>query len=185
MRTRPASIATLVIAIGLALTTAGITRAVPYTVGGIGSRSSSGADVWAHGTAISPAIVALVCVGLLAAIAMRPTRGGRRAAAWVAVLAGALLVAGVAEPAQQALLLLTAPDPILTPAVYAFHVGLLALILSAAGETRRTPAATELVVEPAGDAPASAVIPGVPGPAPKRTAVRPVAPHLRGSLSAA
>lgn len=177
MRSRPASIATIVIAIGLALTSAGIARGLPYTFGGVGSRSTIGADLWAHGTAVSPALVALVCAGLLAAIAMRPTRGGRRSAAWLAVLAAALVVAGVAEPAQQALLLLGAPDPILTPLVYAFHVSLIALVLSATGETRWTaaedgPAAA--IAEPVGagiapvaaPAPRSAVEPGAPAPAP-------------------
>ena len=158
MRTRPASIATVVIAIGLALTSAGIARGLPFSFGGVGSRSTIGADLWAHGTAISPALVALVCLGLLAAIAMRPTRGGRRSAAWLAVVAAAL----------------TAPDLVLTPLVYAFHVGLIALILSAIGETRRADGRTIApltitapAVSPA-EAPVSAVIPGVPGPAPVR-----------------
>ncbi|HLO36701.1 MAG TPA: hypothetical protein VK194_11485, partial [Candidatus Deferrimicrobium sp.] len=70
MRTRPASIATVVIAIGLALTTIGIARVMPYTFGGVGDRSSIAADAWAHGTAVSPALVALVFLGILATIAM-------------------------------------------------------------------------------------------------------------------
>ena len=129
MRTRPASIATVVIAIGLALTTVGIARSLPYTFGGVGSRTTIGADLWAHGTAVSPALVALFCLGLLAAIAMRPTRGGRRSAAWLALLAATLVMVGLAEPAQQDLLLLGAPDLILTPAVYAFHLCSLADVL--------------------------------------------------------
>ena len=181
MCTRPASIATIVIAMGLALTTVGVARGLPFTFGGVGSRSAIGADLWAHGTAVSPALVALVCLGLLAAIAMRPTRGGRRSAAWLAVLAAALVVAGVAEPAQQDLLLLGAPDLVLTPAVYGFHAGLLALILSAIGEARRAgvsagfrPIAMERSTRPsAATPPVSAVIPGVPGPAPRGTAARP------------
>src|SRR5512143_3063478 len=103
MRTRPASIATVVIAVGLALTTIGVARVLPYTFGGVGDRSSIAADAWAHGTAVSPALVALVFVRILAAIALRPTRGGRRAASWLAVLATAIVVAGALEPAQQQL----------------------------------------------------------------------------------
>ena len=68
------------------------------------------ADLWAHGTAISPAIVALVFLGLFATIATRPTRGGRRSALWLAILAGAMLVAGLAEPAQQQAILFGAVD---------------------------------------------------------------------------
>jgi len=137
MRTRPASIATIVIAIGLALTTIGIARVLPYTFGGVGDRSTIGADLWAHGTAVSPALVALFFLGLLAAIAMRPTRGGRRASAWLAVLAGALVVSGLLEPAQLQLVLFGAFDAVLSPLVYALHVGLIALVLSSIGETRR------------------------------------------------
>jgi hypothetical protein len=138
MRTRPASIATVVIAIGLALTTIGIARALPYTVGGVGDRATVAADAWAHGSAVSPALVALVFLGILGVVTMRPTRGGRRAAAWLAVLAGAMLVAGLVEPAQQALVLFGTADLALTPLVYAFHLGLIALILSAVGEARRS-----------------------------------------------
>src|SRR5207244_2725077 len=75
MRTRPASIATVVIAIGLALTTIGLARVLPYSFGGVGEKSTIARDLWAHGTAVSPALVALSALGLLAAIAMRPTRG--------------------------------------------------------------------------------------------------------------
>ena len=183
MRTRPASIATVVIAIGLALTSAGIAHGLPYTFGGVGSSATISADLWAHGTALSPALVALACIGILAAIAMRPTRGGRRSAAWLAVLAAAVVGAGLAEPAQQALLL-GDMDPILTPVLYAFHVGLIALILSALGEARRSGAdedrrlgsSGDLLVVPADEAPVSAVVPGVPGPATR--ADRAVAPGL-------
>ena len=136
MRTRPASIATIVIAIGLALTAIGIAHQVPYTFGGAGDLASLRADLWAHGTAISPAIVALVFLGLFATIATRPTRGGRRAALWLAILAAAMLVAGLAEPAQQQAILFGTIDEA-TPFIWAFHVGLIALILSAVGETRR------------------------------------------------
>ncbi len=135
MRTRPASIATIVIAIGLALTAIGIAHQVPYTFGGNGDVTSLRADLWAHGTAISPAIVALVFLGLFATIATRPTRGGRRSALWLAILAGAMLVAGLAEPTQQQAILFGVVDEA-TPFIWAFHVGLIALILSAVGETR-------------------------------------------------
>jgi hypothetical protein len=136
MRTRPASIATIVIALGLALTTIGIAHQVPYTFGGHGDLSAIRADLWAHGTALSPAIVALVFLGLFATIAARPTRGGRRSALWLAIVAAAMLGAGLAEPAQQQAILLGTVDEA-TPLVWAFHVGLVALILSAIGETRR------------------------------------------------
>jgi len=136
MRTRPASIATIVIAIGLALTAIGIAHQVPYTFGGTGDVTSLRADLWAHGTAISPAIVALVFLGLFATIATRPTRGGRRAALWLAILAGAMLIAGLAEPAQQQAILFATVDEAM-PFIWAFHAGLIALILSAVGETRR------------------------------------------------
>jgi hypothetical protein len=145
MRTRPASIATLVIALGLALTSIGLARSLPYTVGGAGSPSTVGADLWAHGTAISPALVALVVAGLLAAIAMRPTRGGRRAASWLAVLAAVLVVAGLAEPAQRDAVLVAGNDLVLTAVVIAYHVALVALVLSTIGEAR----AAGTPVEPA------------------------------------
>ena len=150
MRTRPASIATIVIALGLVLTAIGIAHQVPYTFGGNGSVTSLRADLWAHGTAISPAIVALVFLGLFATIATRPTRGGRRSALWLAILAGAMLVAGLAEPAQQQAILFGAVDEAL-PFVWAFHVGLIALTLSAVGETRRRgeePARPVSIAEP-------------------------------------
>jgi hypothetical protein len=137
MRTRPASIATIVIAIGLALTAIGIAHQVPYRFGGNGDVTSLRADLWAHGTAISPAIVALVFLGLFATIATRPTLGGRRAALSLAILAGAMLVAGLVEPAQQQAILFGAVDEAM-PFIWAFHVGLIALILSAVGETRRS-----------------------------------------------
>lgn len=138
MRTRPATIATIVIALGLALTSLGLARALPFTVGGAGSRLTISSDLWAHGTAVSPALVSLVVLGLLAAIAMRPTRGGRRAASWLAVLAGAMLLTGLLEPAQRDAILLSAGDIVLTAFVSAFHVGLIALILSSVGEARRS-----------------------------------------------
>ena len=139
MRTRPASIATVVIAFGLALTSLGLARSLPYTFGGVGDRSTVGADLWAHGTAVSPPLVGLVVLGLLGAIAMRPTRGGRRSSTWLAVLAGALLATGLAEPVQQQLVLFGTFDAALTPLVYGFHSGLVALLLAAIGEVRRAP----------------------------------------------
>jgi hypothetical protein len=145
MRTRPASIATIVVAIGLALTTIGTAHQVPYTFGGNGDLTALRGDLWAHGTAISPAIVALVFLGLFATIATRPTRGGRRSALWLAILSGAMLVAGLAEPAQQQAILFGVVDEA-TPFTWAFHVGLIALILSAVGETRRRSDAGEQAV---------------------------------------
>jgi hypothetical protein len=136
MRTRPATIATIVIAIGLALTSVGLSRGLPYTFAGNGDRSTIASDLWAHGTAVSPALVALLFVGLLAAIAMRPTSGGRRAALWLTVLAVAMTVSGMAEAAQQGALLLGTVD-LLTPLAWAFHVSLVALALSGIGEVRR------------------------------------------------
>jgi hypothetical protein len=137
MRTRPASIATVVIAIGLGLTSFGIARSLPYTFAGLGSHTTVAADIWAHGTAISPSLVALVFLGLLAAISMRPSRGGRRASVWLAVVAVAISVAGLAEPAQRDAVLFTSFDAV-TIAIWTFHVALIALVLSAAGEARRT-----------------------------------------------
>ena len=140
MRTRPATIATLVIASGLALTAIGLAKALPFSFGGVGSKATIGADLWAHGTAVSPALVALAVLGLLAVISMRPTRGGRRAAACLAVLALALVGSGLAEPAQRDLVLLATLDVGLTPLLFGFHLGLIALALAAIGEARRAPA---------------------------------------------
>ena len=137
MRTRSASIATVVIAIGLALTTIGLARALPYTFGGVGDRTSVGSDLWAHGSAVSPPLVGLVALGLLALVGMRPTRGGRRAASWLAVLGAALAVAGLCEPAQQEAILLASPDAALTTLVIAFHAGLVSIVLAAIGDARR------------------------------------------------
>ncbi len=136
MRTRPASIATIVIALGLALTSIGLARSLPYTVGGTGSPVTVGADLWAHGSAVSPALVALVVLGLLGAIAMRPTRGGRRASSWLAVLAAALVVVGLAEPAGRDAALLGGNDLVVSALVIAYQAALVALILSAIGEVR-------------------------------------------------
>ena len=139
MRTRPASIVTIAIALGLALTSIGLARSLPYTVGGAGTPATVGADLWAHGSAISPALVALVVAGLLGAIAKRPTRGGRRAASWLAVLAGVLVVAGLAEPAQRDAVLFAANDLVVSALVIAYHATLVALVLSATGEVRAAP----------------------------------------------
>lgn len=149
MRTRPASIATIVIALGLALTSIGLARHLPFTVGGAGSTLTVGADLWAHGSAVSPALVALLMVGLLAAIAMRPTRGGRRASSWLAVLAAILVVAGLAEPAQRDAVLFGANDLILSAFVIAYHAALVALVLSTVGEVRAAVRPIEPVVSDA------------------------------------
>jgi hypothetical protein len=135
MRTRPAAITTIVIAIGLALTTVGIARQLPYTFGGNGDQSAVAADVWAHGTSISPSLVALVFLGILATIAMRPTRGGRRSATWLAILATALAVSGLAEPLQRQAILLETVDAV-SAGIWALEIGLIALVLSAVGEAR-------------------------------------------------
>lgn len=152
MRTRPASIATVVIALGLALTTIGIGRNLPYTFAGHGDRSTVAADAWAHGTAVSPALVALVVIGLLAAVSMRPTRGGRRASAWLAVLAGAVALASVAEPAQQAALLFESVDAV-TLFGWAFEISLVALVLACVGEVRRGAGAGSVLEVPRPDLP--------------------------------
>jgi uncharacterized membrane protein YhaH (DUF805 family) len=161
MRTRPAAIATIAIAIGLALTAIGIARRIPYTFGGTGDASRVAADAWAHGTAISPALVALAFLGLLAAIAMRPTRGGRRAALWMVVVAIAVILSGLAEPAQQQAILLGTIDEV-TAFVWALHVSLIAIVLSAWGETRRTgesmPVARPEVPTPASRSVASSAV---------------------------
>jgi hypothetical protein len=136
MRNRPATITTIVIAIGLALTTIGISRQLPYTFGGHGDVSTVASDVWAHGTAISPSLVALIFLGILALIAMRPTRGGRRAAKWIVVVAGAMLISGLAEPLQAQAILFQSIDPVAI-AIWALDIALVALILSAVGEIRR------------------------------------------------
>jgi hypothetical protein len=146
MRTRPATIATIVIAIGLALTSVGLSRGLPYTFAGNGDRSTIASDLWAHGTAVSPALVALFFVGLLAAIAMRPTKGGQRAAVWLTILAIAVSVTGLAESAQQRALLLGTVD-LLTPLAWAFHVSLIALALSGIGEVRRPEVALRVRVD--------------------------------------
>jgi hypothetical protein len=161
MRTRPASITTIAIALGLALTTLGIARVLPYTFAGVGDRSTVAADVWAHGTAVSPSLVALVVIGILAAVAVRPTPGGRRSARWLAVLAGVLVVTGLLEPAQRELILFGRFDPTLTPLVWGLHGSLIALVLSAVGESRRGDAqpsvrGTGLTSLAAGGAPAVA-----------------------------
>jgi len=151
MRTRPASIATIVIALGLALTSIGLARSLPYTVGGAGSPATAGSDLWAHGSAVSPALVALVVAGLLGAISMRPTRGGRRASSWLAVLGMALVVAGLAEPAQREAILFAGNDLVLTAFVIAYQVALVALVLATVGEARAPIAVSEPVATHADD----------------------------------
>lgn len=152
MRTRPATIVTVVIAVGLALTSVGLDRGLPYTFGGVGSRSTIAADLWAHGTAISPPLVALVVLGLLAAIAMRPTLGGQRASAWLSVLAVVLVAAGLAEPVQQQAVLLGSSDLALTALVDALHVGLIVLAVAAFHDAR-APLTVANAVPPTGAEP--------------------------------
>ena len=154
MRTRPATITTIVIAIGLALTTVGISRQLPYTFGGNGDVSRVAADVWAHGTAISPSLVALIFLGILALVAMRPTRGGRRAATWIVVVAAAMSLSSLAEPLQAGAILFQSID-LVGVGIWALQVSLIALILSAIGEARRRDDAAPMAAAP----PASSAAP--------------------------
>ena len=128
--TRHASIAVVAIAFGLALTTVGISRGLPHEVGGIGSRLTVAADAWASGSAVSPPLVLLVVVGILAAIAMRETRGGARAASWLAVLASVGIVAGLMEPVQQRVLLFQERDLLLAVLLYSSYVIWIALVVA-------------------------------------------------------
>jgi hypothetical protein len=137
-QTRTATIATVAIAFGLALTAIGINRALPHEIGGIGSKLTVGADTWASGTAISPPLVFLVLVGLLAAITMRSTRGGTRAASWLAVLTGVAIVAGLMEPVQQRIVLFQDHDVLLAVTLYASYVAWIALAVAAVMRARNT-----------------------------------------------
>jgi hypothetical protein len=134
--TRHATIATLAIAFGLALTTIGINRGLPHEVGGIGSRLNVAADVWASGSAVSPPLVLLTVVAILAAIAIRETRGGARAASWLAVLASVGLVAGLMEPLQQRVLLFQERDLLLAGLLYASYVTWIALVVACVARAR-------------------------------------------------
>ena len=133
---RHASIATIAIAFGLALTTVGISRGLPHEVGGIGSRLTVAADAWASGSAVSPPLVLLVAVALLAAIAVRETRGGTRAASWLAVLATIGIVAGLMEPFQQRVLLFQDSDLLLAALLYGSYVAWIGLVVAAALRAR-------------------------------------------------
>jgi hypothetical protein len=144
--TRHATVATIAIAFGLALTTIGISRALPHEIGGMGSKLTVAADAWASGSAISPPLVLLVAVGLLAAIAMRETRGGVRAARWLAVLAGLGIVAGLMEPVQQRILLFQEPDLLLAITLYASSVAWIALVVACVLRVRDGRAETGLQV---------------------------------------
>ena len=152
MRTRPATIMTIVIAIGLALTTLGVSRALPYTFGGHGDVSSVAQDVWAHGTAISPSLVALIFLGILSLVAMRPTRGGRRAAKWILPVAVAVSLSGLGEPRQADAILLQTLDAV-TAGIWALQISLIALILSAIGEVRRPDGQLAATTPPSGPPP--------------------------------
>jgi len=142
--TRTASIATVAIAFGLALTAIGINRALPHEIGGLGSKLTVGADTWAAGTAISPPLVFLVVVGLLAAITIRETRGGARAASWLVGLTVIAIVAGLMEPVQQRILLFQDHDLLLALTLYASYVAWIALAVASVMRSRE-----------AGDAPAT------------------------------
>ena len=136
--TRTASIATVAIAFGLALTAIGINRALPHEIGGLGSKLTVGADTWAAGTAISPPLVFLVVVGLLAAITIRETRGGARAASWLVGLTVIAIVAGLMEPVQQRIILLQDHDLLLAVTLYASYVAWIALAVAAIMRSRDT-----------------------------------------------
>ena len=126
--TRHATIATIAIAFGLALTTIGINRALPHEIGGLGSRLTVAADAWASGSAVSPPLVLLTAVAILAAIAVRPTRGGVRAAKWLAVLASVGIVAGLMEPFQQRVILFQDRDLVLAALLYGAYIAWIALV---------------------------------------------------------
>jgi hypothetical protein len=128
--TRHATIATIAIAFGLALTTIGINRGLPHEIGGLGSRLTVAADAWASGSAVSPPLVFLTAVAILAAIAVRPTRGGLRAARWLAVLASIGIVAGLMEPFQQRVILFQEHDLVLVALLYGAYVAWVALVLA-------------------------------------------------------
>ena len=155
--TRHAAIATIAIAFGLALTTIGINRGLPHEVGGIGSRLTVAADAWAAGTAISPPLVLLTVVAILAAIAVRETRGGARAASWLAVLASVGIVAGLMEPVQQRVLLFQERDLLLAGLLYASYVTWIALVVACVARARRgATAQVEAVPAASSAAPAAA-----------------------------
>ena len=128
---RHASIATIAIALGLALTTVGISRGLPHEVGGIGSSLTVAADAWASGSAVSPPLVLLVAVALLTVIAVRETRGGARAASWLAVLASVGIAAGLMEPVQQRVLLFQDTDVLLAVLLYGPYIAWIGLVVAA------------------------------------------------------
>lgn len=145
--TRHASIATIAIAFGLALTTIGINRALPHEIGGLGSRLTVAADAWASGSAVSPPLVLLTAVAILAAIAVRPTRGGVRAAKWLAVLASVGIVAGLMEPFQQRVILFQERDLVVAALLYGAYIAWVALVVACLLRVRD--GAADDAVEPA------------------------------------
>ena len=147
--TRTATIATVAFALGLALTAIGINRALPHEIGGIGSKLTVGADTWASGTAISPPLVFLVVTGLLAAITMRLTRGGARAASWLAVLTVVAIVAGLMEPVQQRIILFQEHDLLLALTFYAAYVAWIALAVASVMRSRETSGSPATATAPA------------------------------------
>ena len=153
---RHAAIATVAIAFGLALTTIGINRSLPHEFGGVGSRLTVAADAWASGSAVSPPLVLLTVVAILAAIAIRETRGGARAASWLAVLASIGIFAGLMEPFQQRVLLFQERDLLLSVLLYASYVTWIALVIACVARARQ--GATRPENEPAAplQAPAAA-----------------------------
>ena len=88
-----------------------------------------------HGTA---PLVFLVVAGLLAAITMRSTRGGARAASWLAVLTVVAIGAGLMEPAQQRIVLFQDRDLLLALTLYASYVAWIALAVASVIRSRDT-----------------------------------------------
>ena len=74
--------------------------------------------------------VLLTAVAILAVIAVRPTRGGTRAAKWLAVLASVGIVAGLMEPFQQRVILFQERDLVLAVLLYGAYVAWIALVVA-------------------------------------------------------
>jgi hypothetical protein len=136
MRTRPASIATIVIAIGLALTSIGIARQLPYTFGGTAtprrSPPTSGPTARRSRRRSSPCLPRPARRDRDAPHPRRPAR-----AAWLVVLAVAISLSGLAEPAQQGRSSSARSTSSPRSSTHSTSA-LIALALSAFGETRRT-----------------------------------------------
>ena len=73
---------------------------------------------------------------------MRETRGGARAASWLAVLASVGIVAGLMEPVQQRIVLFQQPDLLLAGLLYASYVTWIALVVASVLRARDGATAT-------------------------------------------